>query len=215
MSQAILDKLKNSIVELDAGMAEAAAKEAVAAGIAPMDAIENGLAGGMGALSEQFDEGEVFIPQLLLAAKAFDAAVAILTGSMSAEDRAASSRGKILIHTVSGDIHSIGKNICATMLGASGFEVIDLGVDVPTDLVVDKAVEHKVNVIAGSALMTTTMPAMKEIESILKERGIRGQFKTIYGGAPVLPDFIEAIGADGYAETATGAVKECLRLCAK
>lgn len=214
MSQQILDKLKKSIVELDESTAIEAAKEAKAAKIEAMTAIEQGLASGMSELSDLFDEGEVFIPQLLLAAKAFDAAVGVLTEGMSAEDKAKSSRGKVLIHTVAGDIHSIGKNIVKTMLGASGFEVIDMGVDVPVEEVVAKAQAEKVNIIAGSALMTTTMPAMKEICALLKELGVRDNYKCIFGGAPVIEEWVMEF-ADGYADTATGAVKVALKLMGK
>jgi len=151
---------------------------------------------------------------LILAAKAFDEAAGVLTEGMSVEDKAKTSRGKILIHTVQGDIHSIGKNIVKTMLGASGFEVIDMGCDVPVDDVVAKAQAEKVDIIAGSALMTTTMPAMKDIVKALEEQGVRKQFKCLFGGAPVVEEWVMEF-ADGYADTATGAVKVALELLGK
>lgn len=214
MSQQILDKLCNAIANLDESAAISAANEAMAAKLDTTVAIEQGLAKGMNVLSDQFDEGEVFIPQLLMAAKAFDAATEILTAGMSAEERAKSSRGKVLIHTVQGDIHSIGKNIVGTMLGASGFEVIDMGCDVSVEDVVEKAQKEKVDIIAGSALMTTTMPAMKEIVKLLKELGVRDQYKCMFGGAPVMEEWVMEF-ADGYAETASGAVKVALNLVGK
>jgi len=214
MSKEILDKLCNAVANLDVSAATAAAKEAKAANIDATTAIEQGLAKGMVILSDKFDEGEVFIPQLILAAKAFDEAAGVLTEGMSVEDKAKTSRGKILIHTVQGDIHSIGKNIVATMLGASGFEVIDMGCDVPVDDVVAKAQAEKVDIIAGSALMTTTMPAMKDIVKALEEQGVRNQFKCLFGGAPVIEEWVMEF-ADGYADTATGAVKVALELLGK
>jgi len=214
MSQQILDKLSQAIIDLNESAAVSAAKEAVAGKIEAAVAIEQGLAKGMNVLSDRFDEGEVFIPQLVLAAKAFNAAADVLTAGMSAEEKAKASRGKILIHTVQGDIHSIGKNIVATMLGASGFEVIDMGCDVPVEDVVERAQKEKVDIIAGSALMTTTMPAMKEIVKLLEELGIRKQFKCLFGGAPVIEEWVMGF-ADGYADTASGAVKAALKLLGK
>jgi len=214
MSKEILGKLCDAVANLDVSAATAAAKEAKAANIDATTAIEQGLAKGMVILSDKFDEGEVFIPQLILAAKAFDEAAGVLTEGMSVEDKAKTSRGKILIHTVQGDIHSIGKNIVKTMLGASGFEVIDMGCDVPVDDVVAKAQAEKVDIIAGSALMTTTMPAMKDIVKALEEQGVRKQFKCLFGGAPVVEEWVMEF-ADGYADTATGAVKVALELLGK
>ncbi|HWQ72119.1 MAG TPA: corrinoid protein [Desulfitobacteriaceae bacterium] len=204
--QDILEKLKKSVEEMEPELAEEAAKEAVAAQIDPVVAINEGLAKGMQTISDLFDEGEAFVPQLLVAAEAFETAVAILTSSMSAEEKKKVSQGKVLIHTVQGDIHDIGKNIVKTMLSASGFEVYDLGRDVPVEEVVKKAKEYQVDIIAGSALMTTTMPAQRDIVKLLVEEGIRDQFIVMFGGAPVSREWVEKIGADGYAETASDAV---------
>jgi len=211
MSQEILDRLRDAVRDGDEAGAVEAAKEAAAAGVEMTQAVENGLAMGMGILSDRFDEGEAFVPELMMAGKAFESAVAIFMEGMSAEERAKASRGKVIIHTVQEDIHSVGKNLVATMLGASGFEVIDLGCNVPVDNVVDVAQKEKADIIAGSALMTTTMPAMKEIVSLLEELGIRDQFKCMFGGAPVTEEWAMEF-ADGYAETAPGAVKVAIQL---
>lgn len=213
--QQILAKLQKAVEEMENDLAEEAAKEAVAAGINPQEAINEGLAKGMQTLSQLFDEGDVFVPQLLLAAEAFEAAVVIITASMSAEEKSEASQGKVLIHTVQGDIHDIGKNIVKTMLLASGFEIVDLGRDVDVEEVVKQAVAHKVDIIAGSALMTTTMPAQRDIISVLKEEGIRDQFKVLYGGAPVSQEWIDKIGADAYGETATEAIAKAIALMAE
>ena len=201
-----LEELKNCIIEVDPDMAEDAAKAAKDAGVDAIEAIENGLSKGMEVVSKQFDEGEMFVPDLLLAAEAFETAVEILTDGLSDEEKSKSSSGKILIHTVEGDIHDIGKNIVKTMLTAAGFEVIDLGRDVSVETVVKEAIAQKVDVIAGSALMTTTMPAQKDIIRILEEEGVRDQFKCVFGGAPVSEEWVKKIGADGYSENACDAI---------
>lgn len=210
----ILEKLKVSIEELDPDLAETAAQEAKEEGINAIEAINEGLAKGMDTVSEQFDEGEVFVPDLLIAAEAFETAVEILTGDLSEEEKASSSLGKVLLHTVEGDIHDIGKNIVKTMLTAGGFEVIDLGRDVAVDEVVKQAIANNVDVIAGSALMTTTMPAQRDIIRVLKEEGVREQFKCIFGGAPVSQEWVDSIGADGYAESASESINLIKKLLA-
>lgn len=191
---------------MDEGAAAAAAKEADAAGIELTVSLD-ALAKGMSVVSDGFDDGAVFVPQLIIAAKAFESASAILTAKLSDEEKKATSKGKILVHTVSGDIHSIGKNICAVMLNASGYEVIDAGVDVPVDDIVERAQKEKADIILGSALMTTTMPAQKEIVALLKELGIRDQFKVMFGGAPTSQEWVDEIGGDGWSDTAPGAVR--------
>jgi trimethylamine corrinoid protein len=211
----ILEKLKRSIAETDSDLAAEAANEAVAAGIEPTVAVNDGLSKGMKVIGDFFDEGEVFVPQLLLAAEAFETAMGIIFGEMSEEEKSSASQGKVLIHTVQGDIHDIGKNIVKTMMSAAGFEVIDLGRDVAVEEVIKQAKQHKVDIIAGSALMTTTMPAQRDIVSLLKEEGIRDQFKIMFGGAPVSAEWVTKIGADAYADTASGAVEQALALMAE
>lgn len=202
----VMAKLKECIVELDPDLAEEAATAAKEAEVDPIEAINSGLSSGMDVVSKQFDEGEVFVPDLLMAAEAFEAAVEILTSGLSDEEKAKSSQGKVLIHTVEGDIHDIGKNIVKTMLTAAGFEIIDLGRDVPVDEVVKEAIANNVDVIAGSALMTTTMPAAKDILRVLEEEGVRDKFKCVFGGAPTSEDWASKIGADGYSENACDAI---------
>ncbi len=211
----ILEKLRKAVEQMEAPLAEKAAREAVAAGLDPVVAINEGLAAGMKRVSELFDEGEVFVPHLLVAAEAFETGVAILTESMSRETREQASQGRVLIHTVQGDIHDIGKNIVKTMLSASGFEVIDLGRDVPVETVAAKARELKVDIIAGAALMTTTMPAQRELVECLEDQGIRRQFKLLFGGTPVSDEWVRRIGADGYADSASAAIEVARRLMAE
>lgn len=212
MSEEILGKLKKAIEELDKSMADDAANEAVAAGMNPVEAIQSGLGKGMNTISELFDEGEMFVPQILLAAEAFESAVAILTANMLDSEREQTKLGRIIVHTVQGDIHDVGKNIVKTMLSASGFEVIDLGRDVPVDVVVQKAIELNVDIITGSALMTTTMPAQRDILKTLEEEGYRDKIKCMFGGAPVSQEWVDQIGADGYGENAAEAITKAKEL---
>ena len=164
--------------------------------------------------SDLFDEGEAFVPQLVVAAEIFESAIGIITADLSESDKKASTLGKILICTVESDIHDIGKNIVKTMLSASGFEVYDMGRDAATAEVVEKAKELDVDIIAGAALMTTTMPAQRDIINLLEEEGIRDKFKCMFGGAPVSPDWVKSIGADAYAENAAEAVAKAKELMA-
>lgn len=202
----IYEKLKESVIEMDSDLAEKAANEALAAGMDPLDCITNGLSEGMQVMSDLFDEGEAFVPELLMSSESFDAAVQVLTSGLTEEEKNATSSGVVVIHTVQGDIHDIGKNIVSTMFEANNFTVYDLGRDVPTEEVVAKAKEVKADFILGSALMTTTMPSQREIINLLKEDGCRDDFFVMFGGAPVSKAWCEEIGADAYSDTATEAV---------
>ncbi|MDO0822093.1 cobalamin B12-binding domain-containing protein [Desulfosporosinus nitroreducens] len=215
MSEEIYAKLKNSIVEMDPDLAEEAAKEAIEAGLDPLECISLGLSKGMAVMGDLFDVGEAFVPDLMMASEAFETAVNILTSSMSAEEKNNASSGKVIIHTVQGDIHDIGKNIVSTMFAANNFEVFDLGRDVPVSLVIEKAEEYGVDLICGSALMTTTMASMKEIINSLKEDGIRDKYIVMFGGAPVSAKWCNEIGADGYTDTASEVASMAKDLIAK
>ena len=199
----IFKRFKNAIIEMDEDGAKSTAEDAISQGIDPVACIDNGLAEGMKVIGEKFDEAEIFVPQILLAADAFSSAIDILSPHIKGGYTA---KGKILIHTVEGDIHDIGKNIVAIMLEANGFEVIDMGRDVPVTDVVDAAVKNDVDFITGSALMTTTMPAQREIINELKDRDLRDKFKCVFGGAPTSQDWTDKIGADAWAENAAEAV---------
>lgn len=215
MSKEIFEKLKKSIVEMDTDLAQEAAEEAVEAGLDPMECITLGLAEGMAVMGDLFDEGEAFVPDLMMASEAFETAVEILTRSLSDEEKSKTSNGKVLIHTVQGDIHDIGKNIVKTMLAANSFEVFDLGRDVPVTTVIEKAEEYKVDIICGSALMTTSMASQRDIINLLIEDGIREKYIVMFGGAPVSAKWCKDIGADAYADTATEGVTMAKDLMAK
>lgn len=199
----MFERLKKCVTEMDEDGAKAAANDAIAQKLDPLACIEGGLSAGMKVISDKFDNAEIYVPQIILSAEAFTAAVEILSSNI---EGGYAGKGKIIIHTVEGDIHDIGKNIVGILLQANGFEVIDLGRDVAINDVVDAAVEKDVDVIAGSALMTTTMPAQREIITELKDRGIRDKFKCLFGGAPTSQEWADQIGADGWAENAAQAV---------
>lgn len=208
----IIKKLRQAVEEMESTKAERAAKEAVAAGTDPVVAITDGLARGMKTVSDLFDEGEAFIPQLLVAADAFETGADILTESMTPEGRQQLHQGKVLICTVQGDIHDIGKNIVKTMLIANGFEVIDLGRDVPTEEVVREAKQQEVDIIIGAALMRTTMAAQRDIVQAMEEEGLRCRCKCLFGGSPVSAEWVASIGGDAYAESAAQAVEQAKKL---
>lgn len=211
----ILKKLKEAVEEMEVTLAERAAKAAVAAGTDPVLAINEGLAKGMKTVSDLFDEGEAFIPHLLVAAEAFETGAAILTEPLSQDRKLQLTRGKVLIFTVQGDIHDIGKNIVKTMLQANGFQVIDLGRDVATQEAVQQAKAHDADIIIAAALMRTTMPAQRELIQALEQEGVRHRFKCLFGGTPVTLEWVKTIGGDAYAETASDAVEKAKALMAE
>ena len=205
----ILELLKKNVIEMDVDGAKATAKEALAQKIDPLTCIDKGLSEGMKVISERFDSGELYVPQIIISAEAFSEAVEILAPHIKG---GFSAKAKLIVHTVEGDIHDIGKGILTILLRANGFEVIDLGRDVPVGKVIDAAIENNVDFITGSALMTTTMPAQREIIKELKERGIRDKFKCLFGGAPTSREWVESIGGDGWADNAAEAVNVVTKL---
>ncbi len=205
-NEALMEKFKNAIIDMDIDLAEEAAHEAIDSGVSPLECIEGGLAEGMQAVSDLFDEGEAFVAELMESAEAFSAALGILVSAMSDEDKASSKAGVAVIHTVEGDIHDIGKNIVTMLFEANNFEIYDLGRDTPPQAVLDKAEEVGADIIMGSALMTTTMPGAKALLELLKAEGVRDKYFVMFGGAPVTKEFCDSIGADAYTDTATEAV---------
>jgi len=180
------------------------AKQALKDGVDPLVAIEKGLAEGIKTVGERFGRGEIFLPELVMGAEAMKAALAVLEPAVPKGKHRATA-GKVLIGTVQDDIHEIGKNLVATMLSANGFEVVDLGVNVTSAEFLKKADEHKPQLLAMSALMTTTMPRMAEVIAPLKKKS--KSVKVLVGGAPVTDTYRKEIGADGYSGDASGAVE--------
>lgn len=202
----IIAKAKAAILDFDEEVAEEVANEALKAGVNPAELIQDGFTAAMTEVGDQFEAGTLFLPHVIAASEAMSAGVKVLTPALEKMGGEAESRGKVLICTIEGDIHSIGKDIVATMLKIAGFKVYDLGRDVAIKEIVSKASEIKPNVVATSALMTTTMVNQIQVEEQLKESGLRAGVKTMVGGAPVTQAWADKIGADIYAENAADAV---------
>jgi 5-methyltetrahydrofolate--homocysteine methyltransferase len=182
--------------------------QAIKEGILPKNILEKGLITGMNIIGEQYKNHEIFLPEVLLAAKAMYAGMDVLKPFFLKEEMP--TLGKVVIGTVQGDIHDIGKNLVGIMLKGAGFDVIDLGRDVEPKEFIEVATREKANVIGMSALLTTTMPVMKDVILLLKKEGLDGKIKTIIGGAPVSSDYAHHIGADAYGYDSVNAV-ECIR----
>ncbi|MCC4770827.1 dimethylamine corrinoid protein 3 [Methanosarcina sp. DH2] len=204
----IIARAKDAITDFDDELAAEIAGEALVAGIDPVELIEKGFTAGMQEVGEQFEQGTLFLPHVLAAAEAMNAGMEVIKPEMEKRKSQTKSLGTVVIGTIEGDIHSIGKDIVASMLNIAGFNVVDLGRDVPIKTFVEKSKELKPQIVASSALMTTTMVNQIQIEEQLKEAGIRGQIKTMVGGAPVTQDWADKIGADLYGESATDVVSK-------
>ncbi|MBN1660565.1 MAG: corrinoid protein [Anaerolineae bacterium] len=194
--------------------ARALAGEALAAGIEPIDAIEEGFKPGMDTVGEAFACGEAFIPDLMMSGEALKAAIATLEPELMARRQQRQVSGKVVIGTVQGDIHEIGKTLVATMLAANGFEVHDLGVDVSPAAFLDAVRQFEPDVVGLSALLTTTLLNQEAVITTLKEAGLRDRVKVIVGGVPASPEWAQEIGANAYAENATDAVRVVKELTA-
>lgn len=210
MKEQFIAEAKKSIMEGERERAEEIARKALSEGVDPAVLLEEGFVPGITEVGKLFEEEEIFLPELMLAAEAMKGAAMICNDAIPKEK--ARHRGRIVIGTVEGDIHDIGKSIVESFLSASGFEVYDLGREVPTATFIEKAVEVEADVIATSALLTTTMGAQRELEEELKKRFLRDKFKTIIGGAPVDQKWADTIGADAYAEDAAEAVQKIKEL---
>ncbi len=203
----ILEEIVDAVVNGDKKRVVQLTKEAFSQGKDPNLIINQGLVAGMDVIGPRFKNGEMFIPEVLLSAAAMHAGMDVLKPHLTG--KAMQPSGTIVLGTVEGDRHDIGKNLVGMMLEAGGFKVVNLGVDVSAEDFVDAAAEQGAQIIALSALLTTTMPAMKFVVEILQEEGKRERFKVIVGGAPVTQRFADSIGADGYAPDAASAVELC------
>ncbi len=206
MNEELFKKMATSIIDGDSDTAVSLAKESVTAGVDPLEAITQGYVVGVNTVGEAFGRGDAFLPELVMAGEAMKAAVTTLDPEMKKRGTERKMLGKVVIATVEGDIHEIGKSLVATMLGASGFDVYDLGVDMPSDKIIGKALEVNADIIAMSALLTTTMVKQREVIEELEKEGLRSKIKIMVGGAPVTRDWVTTIKADGYSEDAIGAV---------
>ncbi len=202
----LLAAMGRSVIEGDAEAAAGLARRAVEAGIDPLEAIERGFVPGIERVGEGFAAESMFLPELVLAGEAMKAAVAVLEPVMARAGTEREVRGTVLLATATGDIHDIGKSLVGTMLSASGFRVVDLGVDVPVDTVVDAVRETGPDIVGIGALLTTTMPGQRAVIEALEAAGLRDAVKVMVGGAPCTPEWAAEIGADGYGEDAARAV---------
>ena len=213
MTDALLSQLTASVVN---GQVEASVdltRQARSAGLEPLVIIEQGLRPGMDVVGERFSCGEAFIPHLVMAGKAMKAGMAVLEPELKG-GAGRGAAGTAVLGTVKGDIHEIGKSLVGIMLTANGFEVHDLGVDVPVETFVAKVRETGAQILGLSALLTTTMVVQRRVIEALKEAGLRSRVRVLVGGAPVGQSWAQEIGADGYAEDARGAVAEAKRIVA-
>ncbi len=205
----LLRELSDSVVEMDEERAVSASNAAVESSIDAFEAIEKGLADGMERAGQLFEEEEYFIPELLMCSDAMYAGLEVLKPHLKRNEE---KKGKVVIGVIEGDTHDIGKNLVKIMLETGGFEVVDLGRDVPPRRFVDTARELDANIIALSTLMTTTMEGMDQVIRLLNEENIRDGFKVMVGGGPISPGFAKKIGADGYAVNAAEALKVARQL---
>ncbi len=199
-------EISDAIVNLDKDKAIELANKAVDEKLNLLEVIEKGYGDGIRRIGDLWEEGEFFLPELMLGGNIMQESMDILLPSLK-ESGTSASQGVVVIATIEGDIHSIGKTIVGTMLSANGFDVYDLGADVPAEKIIETAIEKNADVIGVSALLTTTMFGQKKIIDILESRGIRDKFKVIIGGAPVTKEWTEKCKADGFSGSAVEAVK--------
>ncbi len=208
MGESEYKQIIEAVLVGDIEKTKALTQEMLAKGISPHDVIEKGLMEGMNLVGDKFENREYFLPDLLVAAEAVKRATEIIKPHLKGER----GKGTVVIGTVSGDIHDLGKNLVASTLEASGFRVVDLGVDVPPERFVNTVKKEKANILAISALITTTMVGMRDIIEMLAKSGIRKEVKVMVGGAPLDEDFAKRIGADRYARTSRDAARKALEL---
>jgi trimethylamine corrinoid protein len=212
MSDQLFQKMAQSIIDGDCDVALQLAQQSIAQGIDPLDAISQGFVIGVNKVGEDFANGVAFLPELVMAGEAMKAAVAVLEPELARLGTERKVLGKVVLCTVEGDIHEIGKTLVGTMLSSAGFKVFDLGVDVPVMKVVETAREVNADIVAMSALLTTTMVHQKDVIEALDDIGIRSRVKVMVGGAPVTNEWVRQIRADGYSEDAIGAIKVAKQL---
>lgn len=205
------DALKQALVRLDKNQVLSLVDERFGSGQPPVDII-NTLTQGLEEIGDLFSKDELYIPELVFSGQIFEASMKKLSPHISAKDAAQQRKGKVVIGTVEGDLHDLGKNLVAAMIRNSGFEVIDIGKDVPTEKFIEIVLDNKPDVLGVSALLTTTMKMQAEVIEALKKDNLRNDLKVIVGGAPTSPEWAEEIGADAYGSDAIHAVRVVTRL---
>ena len=212
MSEELYKQMAQSVIDGEDEEAEALALQALEQGVDALECINQGYTVGMDEVGELFSTGEYFLPDLILGGEAMKAALAVLEPALKAAGQERAVLGHVVLGTVKSDIHEIGKSLVGTMLSANGFEVYDLGIDIESAEFVAKAREYKADIVALSALLTTTMLHQREVIEHLAEAGLRDQVKVMVGGSPVTRGWADQIGAEGFAEDAATAVVEAKRL---
>lgn len=207
----MLNQISENLQKGKAKIVKQLVQEAIDAGIPAMEILEKGLMPGMEIIGEKFRNNEVFVPEVLVAARAMNMGAQVLKPILTAEGVKAS--GKVCIGTVQGDMHDIGKNLVKMMMESKGLEVVDLGTDVPAETYIKTAIEENCQVICMSSLLTTTMPVMTEVVKAAEAAGIRGKVKIMIGGAPVTQAFADEIGADAYTADAATAANVAVSFC--
>lgn len=207
----LLEQIIEATIAGDLDQCSSLARQVIEQGIDPLEAIEKGYNRGMEIVGDKFASMEYYLPELMVCADAMKAALDVLKPHLG-KDQESGLQGTVVLGTIQGDLHDLGKNIVRTMLLASGFTVLDLGNDVPVRQFIDRAIDGNADIIAASAILTTTMAYMPDLSSLLKEVGKRESFRIMVGGAPVTPDYAVEAGADGYGENAAEAVKTAKRL---
>jgi len=206
MSEELLKAMAQSIIDGEDEIAADLARQAIETGMNPLEAITNGYMLGVNDVGDSFACGSVFLPELVMAGEAMKAAIAILEPELKKTGTSREILGKVVLATVEGDIHEIGKSLVGTMLTAAGFEVYDLGVNVSAEKIMAKVEEVGADIVGLSALLTTTMVRQKEVIEVMDKKGMRNKTRVMVGGAPVTSDWVQKIEADGYSEDAIGAV---------
>lgn len=204
-----------SIIEYNEAKATDVMKRAIADGCNPVEILSEGFSAGIREVGDLFGKGRVFLPELMLAADVMQKISVIVDAEIAKNGKAAEKKGTMILATVQGDVHDIGKGIVASLIKTQGIEIIDLGRDVSVDDIVAAAEEHNADIIGTSALLTTTLGEQKKLEEVLRSKGLRDKYKTILGGAPATQRWADRIGADAYAEDAAEGVNKVLALLAK
>ena len=212
---ALIEEAKNLLVAQKKDEVEAIAKKIIADGGDPLELMNAAFIPGINTVGDLFGRGQMFLPELMQAADAMKSATDVINEALAATGGAQEEKGKVLIATVKGDVHDIGKCIVVSLMKANGLTVFDLGRDVEIDTIIEKAVENDVDVIGTSALLTTTMNQQKALEEALKSNGFKGRFGTVVGGAPCTPRWAARIGADAYAEDAQDGVVKVKEMIAQ
>ncbi|MBA7486114.1 Methionine synthase [subsurface metagenome] len=204
--------LVEGVIKGDASVIETEVNKALNEGVSAQDILAKGLISGMNVVGERFKDGDMFLPEVLMSARAMHRGLGIVRPLLAKSGQ--SSQGKIVMGTVEGDIHDIGKKIVSFLFQGNGFDVIDLGIDLKAEVFIQAIEEHKPDILGMSALLTTTMLNMGKVIELLEEKGLREKIKVIVGGAPVSEEFAKSIGADGYAPEAASAVELVKKLIA-